>query len=525
MSEEMNNIYSERKSKLQWEREIRALKDELVEARSRGNEAMDGQASNSERIRELEEEIVIVKQELRDRSPTFDPTPPFEQLTPPSPVIDCFSDDGPDEDDTPMATASLDEDGGVQGSADVQTMREAATQVSLAPPRNLDAFRTARMSLEYLFPGEVSLGLDAENPEPILDTMLDRLQAFKAQSTIAAAALSTTQTQEANLRKQFNAVLQQLDRARTNAESLSAKEANEKMRSDQAERRAQQLELSMEQGSGKIRDLEGEVDEKQRSIGKLQDALETYRAEVSKLEGLINSLEEEHSKAMSKLRTEMDEAVTDLECHVAAEMTGRRAAEKEAVERGHRIKQLEQSEQELKGAMSEKQKTVRDMEGEIASVRVESEKEVGAMNVLIARITSDLDERNIALARLETEKQSLIIRLEEEKAAGTRAIESMQAEMARCSEAVEQVKETHFKDMLSRGAEVTQLQGLLTPVSTHKFKDVKGYVKVRRGNGNGRRRPDSGIGVLEEDEFEDFMDDDMSSTPERSSPLKQKAQG
>lgn len=519
LSEEMNDYYADKKSRAQWDREIQALKEELAQARSQANATINGE--DHERVRELEQELVTVKQELLQRSPTLGPSiPAYESFNQPTAGQNIF-DDNHDENDIPMV--NLDEDVAVQDHASFQETAEAATQVSLPSPSHTALFQSTRMSLEYLFPGEIPLGLKIQDPEPIINIMLDRLQASKAQVAAAATAVSTAKTQEANMRRQFNFSVGQLDRARSNAEALSRQVADEKTRLNQAERKIQRTELSIDQGSEKIRSLEAGLDEKQRSIEKLKDALESYRVEVAKLEQLVNHMEEEHSHAISKLRAEMDEAVTDLECHVAAEMTGRRAAEQEAVDRAHRIKQLEQSEQELKGAISEKQRIIRDLENEITNAKEKSEKEIGVMNVTVGRITSSLEEAHSALNILEGDRQRLLAGLEEEKVAGMQAIEAMQAEIAECSEKAEFVKVAHAKDMQDRGSAAAQHSGLLTPVSTHKFKDaeVPGYVLIKRGKGNGRRRPDSGIGVLEEDEFEDFFDTEMtSSAAEGSSPLK-----
>lgn len=519
MSEEMNDYYADRKSRAQWDREIEKLKEELAQARSQANANVDGE--DDERIRELEQELVTVKQELLQRSPTLGPNiPAHEPFNPPTAGHSIFGDDN-DDNDIPMG--NLDEDVAVQDDASFQGTAEAATQVSLPPSHYTALFQSTRMSLEYLFPGEISLGLKIDDPEPIMNIMLDRLQASKAEVVAAATAASTAKTQEANMRRQFNLMVGQLDRARSNAEALSRQLENEKTRLYQTERKVQRTELSIDQGSEKIKLLETGLDEKQRSIEKLKDALESYRVEVTKLEQLVNHMERAHNDTISKLRAEMDEVVTNLECHVAAEVTGRRAAEQEAVNRAHRIKQLEQSELELKGAASEKQRIIRALEEEITNAKERSEKEIGVMNVTVGRITSSLEEAHSALHILEGERQRLLARMEDEKVAGMQAIKAVQAEITQCSEKAESIKVAHAKEMQDRGSEAAQHRGLLTPVSTHKFKDaeVPGRVLIKRGKGNGRRRPDSGIGVLEEDEFEDFFDSDLtSSAAEGSSPLR-----
>lgn len=532
MSEEINDMDAEKRSCSHLKQEVQELRDELAVARQLGqevNDSVEGEGDDSERVQGLEEELAILRQKMRESSNTENPDQAGANASL-TPASSTYSDGAVDDD---FLMVNFDENGAVRDDASVEAApltTEAVTQVSITSPALRTALRSARLSLEHLFPGETALGLDIEDPEPLLNEVIDRLQDLRAQKIMAETALSTSKTQEVNLRNSFNALLQQFERSRSYGETMSAQHANEKARGDQGEQRIQQFETGYNQALGRVKEMEADLDEKERSIQKLQDALETYRVEVRKLETLVTTIEGDHSNAMSGLRSEMDEAVADLECHVAAETAGRRAAEKEAVERGDRIKQLEQLEQELKGAMSEKQKTIRDLEKELADVNEGRgkdvvamnegrEKEVGAMNVTIGNMTSSLEEAKSKLARMEAENIRLLGSLEEEKAAAKKAVEAMQSEMAKSLEAmksemakslemVEEVKDSYVKDMQRRGAEVAEHRGLLTPVSACKFKDVEGYVEVRRGKLNGRRRPDSGIGVLEEDEFEDLMVED-----------------
>ena len=550
MSEEINEMDAEKRSCTHWKQEAQELRDELAVVKQLGQEVNDsaqGEGDDCERIRGLEEELAMLRRKMQENSTTPDEnqecadiiyTPDF---MPASTTESSTSSDGLVDDDLPINDAMR---VGHSLEAALSTA-EAATQVSLTSPSLTTAFRSARLSLEHLFPGEITLGLGVEELEPMLQVIIELLEDLKVQKIVAENAVSTSTTQEANLRNSFNAVLQQLKRSQSFGEDMAAQLANKKASLDQGEQKIQQLKMGYEQALGSVREMETDIEEKESTIRKLQDALETYRVEVRTLEALVNRLEGEHNRAMSNLKGEMDEAVADLECHVAAEATGRRAAEEEAVERGERIKQLEHLEKELKGAMSEKQQTIRDLENEIADVKEGMEKaiadvneerekaiadlkegtekaiadvnegrekEVGVMNVNIGNMTSSLEEANSKLVKLEAEKIILLASLEEEKAAARKAVEKMQSEMQsameKSLEMVEGVKESYVKDMQIRGAEVFEHRGLLTPVSVCKFKDIEGYVEVKRGKVNGRRRPDSGIGVLEEDEFEDLMEED-----------------
>jgi uncharacterized coiled-coil DUF342 family protein len=509
LSEEINSIDAEKKSKSQWKQEIQELKDALALAKKpvhEANDLVEDRAGSNDRIEGLEEELSNLRRQLREKSITAEPPSDTLNCTGSPPDSSIYS-EGDTNDEFLMS--NFDDNGGLRdGSNEIPpSAAEATTQVSLPSPLEASAFRSIRLALEYLFPGETPLGLATEDPGSIIEAMLDRLQSLKAQAILAETSLSASKSQEANLRSQFNAVLQQLDRARIHAEGLSEQITTAKAKGDEVEKWAQRLEAGVEVESRKAQELGVELDEKQRSIEKLQEALETYRVEVSKLETLINKLERDHGTAIADMQTKMDETVADLECHVAAEISGRKAAEREAVERGERIKQLEGMEFELKNTINEKQSIIRDMEMEMAREKEAREKEVGVMNVRVGELSSNLAEAVSDLANLEQDNRRLVERLEQEKAAGIRSMEVVKTKAIQWAKDVQTMRDNHVQDMQRRGTEVAEHRGLLTPVSACKFKDVEGYVEVRRGKA--KRRPDSGIGILEELEDEDLMIEDV----------------
>lgn len=516
MSEEQNQIEAEKsKPKAAWKQEMQELKNELAAAQQLQQETQDTvkEENDSRRIQELEYEIENLRREMRERSMTA-ATPGAE-----SPVPAIYDDnanddfvlvDPGDNEALDHTNRPFDEREALRDTTHLHvttTGTDAASQTALGSSKaENDAFRNARLSLERLFPGETTLSLTANDPQPLLSTMIERLQTLKTLVLISEDSLARTRTQESNLRNQFNAVLEQLNRARNYAEEAATKRDNEKDRADAAEAAGQVVQQELENASGDIKALGTDVEEKERSIHKLQDALEGYRREIARLEILITKMESDHNVAQTKLRHEMDEAVADLDCQVAAETVGRRAAEGESVERGERIKQLRHLEQELRGAMNDKQEVIRGLEQEVAKAQEKQEKEVGGLNAKIGQMASDLEEAKSEMNKLKADKKTLLFRIEEEKAAGVKTVEAIQAEVFRCVEKSEDVKTEHIKDMQSRGIEVGEHKGLLTPVTGGRYKDVEGYVEVQRGKGK-RKRPDSGIHVVEEEneEEDDFM--------------------
>lgn len=509
MSEVINDIETEKKSQSRWEQEVQGLKDELALARQLGievNDSIEDEQENIGRVQALEEELAILKQEKFEQPSTISSYAVAAVSEQSSPTTSTYDDANATDS---FIMVNFDENGAIRdgrATAITQmnpTTTEATTQVSLLSQSDIATFRSARLALEHLFPGENPIGLETDDLGLIFETVFNHVRSLKGQVILAENALATSKNLESNLRTKFNAVLQQLDRARIHAEGLTAQIVSEKTRGDESDKKLQQLEIGIEMGTERIKGLETSIDEKERSIQKLQDALEAYRVEVSKLETLVNRLEGEYLSKVSDLENEMKETVADLECRATAETTGRRASEKEAVERGERIKQLEQSEIELKAVVTEKQKIIRALEGEITKESEGREKEIGVLNVKIGELAAGLEGVSTDLVKMEREKKKLQDRVSEEKTAGIKAVEVVRSELARCVDRVDGITQTHMRDVRSRGAEVSEHRGLLTPVSACRFKDIEGYVEVKRGKS--RKRPDSGIGILEELEDEDLM--------------------
>ena len=337
LSEELNEIESDKKEHARRKQEIEQLREELALARQLGNEVAGSSedSGNSDRIRELEDELVTLKTEMQGRSMTVDPDPstPMEDdavslVASRSPTSASTETDFVTVDTLPETLVTL---SSVRETTDTSTQTILTSSSLSTIQAHLKAqtehLIRARLDLERLYPGETALTLkptDA-NAQPLLEALLARLRTTRAELQASSTALANLQTQESNLRAQFKTTLQQLDAAR--ASSVAAQRDSD--------------------AAARVTELEANVDEKERSIGKLAAALTSYRAEVASLEALITRLEEEGRARQEALRAEADEAVADLECRVAAETRGRREAEDECEVRSTRIRGLELREREL----------------------------------------------------------------------------------------------------------------------------------------------------------------------------------
>ncbi|KAL8946928.1 MAG: hypothetical protein Q9222_006741 [Ikaeria aurantiellina] len=517
LSQEVNEIEAEKKkSKLELQQEIEDLRNELVLAQQHRNAAMnsdDETSVNAARIADLENELGNLKQEMREQSVTAAP------LT------------GLHEEESSLPSMVLDQDSAFDIYADPENsdhqreisvfpspglVVEAATQASIPSPTFSDVFRSARLALERLFPGEIPLGLDVNDPQPLVDTLIERLRNLKSEAMTIGHKVSVSETSQTNMRNHFDTALQQLERDRKFVDFIKAKVTEEKERACSAELEVATLEARVEQIGFQCSNAEKERNETKRSVERLLPALEHYQNEVTTLTQTIMNLEASHEVGLEAFRDELagffrhatltkelafEEAKSDLQAQIAAETTGRRKAEESAVERLDRIRELEHRGDELQAAVHEKQSIIRDLESNIEHQKLTQENEVGQLNVRIGELVSDLSSTNAELASIREEKLHLASMVEQEKAAGLRAVQAMQSGMHRCASELDAVKDDHVEGVKQRGEQVAQSFGLMTPVvEGGRFRNaevdekVEGRVEVDRGKGR-ERRPDSGVGI------------------------------
>ncbi|KAI4193536.1 MAG: hypothetical protein LQ346_003892 [Caloplaca aetnensis] len=522
MADEINNVYAERraKSKLVLQQEVEDLRRELALARDPGNEASDtteATPESAERIAELENELFSLKQEMQEQ-PTAIDTAVRQHVDDDETMT--FGDSASDGPGSHEQVVVLEDENSAAFNTDQTrsptTGVEASTQVDLPSPTLSDICRSARLSFEYLFPGENTIGLDVSDPQPLIGAIISRAETLKAELALAEQKLTVTETSQTNMGKNFKDALARLESARSHFDALKEACEGEKERARASELEASTMEARWQNSNDKRRDAEQHRDENRRSIERLQPALEYYQHEVKELTQTIIDLETSHEAVVKDLRVELaddsdaaqacqqiafEEAKWDLEAQVAAETIGRRKAEQSAVERLHRIKELENLQAELRSAVNEKQCIIRNLEAELENTKSGHESEVGQLNVRIGKLVSDLSSTNAELTATRNEATRLADLVEQEKAAGLRAVEAMQREMKQCSSTVDAVKDTHAEGVKKRGEEVAQSFGLMTPViEGGKFRDaeadekVEGHVQFVRGKKR-MSRPDSGVEV------------------------------
>ncbi len=553
LSETTNEIHeANKKSKQTLQQEIKSLRNELALIRGQHKEADDATISTetthetTTRIKELENEISGLKQEMREQSNAIDSSIPdtindcssatrpitTERSSLSSPVpneMDDFDDIGGQSDsvfglNTTGSTSSR------WDSSPVVSVVEASTQASFPPPEISEVLRSARLQFEHLFPGETTIGLEVSDPKSFCEAMISRIQSLKSELVTNSRKISVSTTSQTNMKNNLDSALKQLESHRTQVSIIKARVDEEKDRRRTAELEISTLEARLENAESKQNGVKRQRDDNQRSIERLQDALQHYRNEVDKLTGTVLKVESSHDADMAKLRSEYqasnaaaliardvihDETVSDLEAQVDAQKIGRLKAEESAVERLNRIKELENRQAEVKSVVNQKQAIIRQLEVQIEQNRSGHENEVGQLNVRIGELVSNISSVNAELATARQESSRLSKVVEQEKAAGLKAVESMQSKMRKCSNEIDSVKDDHAAGVKKRGEQVAQSFGLITPVvEGGRFRDaeadekVEGHVELMRGKAT-KKRPDSGVAMWESTIEEEDGDGDV----------------
>ncbi|KAL9585547.1 MAG: hypothetical protein Q9203_004203 [Teloschistes exilis] len=585
MGEEINKIYAEKqKSKRGLQQQIEDLRNELALVKERGNISLDAPEQTKEgaaRIAELETELGNLKQEMAERSTTIDratSAPEQSPATAPTPMnlddsndvcqnFDEIVNSGHQELDPvtqasprileaghqeldPMAQASPRVvEVAIQTSLSSPTVAvteaptqasppsltvvvpEASTQSSLPSHDFTEVFRSARLALEDMLPGETMLGLDVSDPGPLVGSIISHMKTLNAKVDNLQKRASVSENSQSSMERHFKNTLAKLEDGQKHLRALHAEMKKAKARAGSAELEIATLEARCEQANDKVDAMKQQRDEYQRTVARLQPALEHYQKECDELTNTIMEMESAHEKAMAVKKEEMstahgaalsaervafEEAISDLEAQIAAETLGRQKAEESAIERLTRIKELENHQKELQTAINEKQAILRTLDEELKQSKLGREQEVGQLNVRISELTSDLTSVQTELDSAHNEISKLREGIQEEKAAGLTAVEKMQETMEKCAGEGKSLKSDYIEGMKERDG-VGQSFGLITPVvAGGRFRDaeadekIDGHVELFRGKKTAQR-PDSGV------EFWDLMPlDDLVDLEGRS---------
>lgn len=329
------------------------------------------------------------------------------------------------------------------------------------------ALRSARLELEYLTPGEITLPLSSHGAE-VLDLVLTRLRDLSRRVKEDEASIDEYHSLELSLRQQLGARVEAMDGMSRELRDHSAR---------------------FKEKDERIADLEIGTD-------RLKGAVEGYRRDIAELETLVQRLEDEGRESQARLQTQVDSgkqeierrdnSIAELESRVAAIMSqaaeikiqlasvqARRVANITALNKAHGV------------ALALRDARVGELRGEIDS------------------INASLRSAHATICQLRVENLGLKSDINDERRKAKDAVDSMKAELERGLAMSEGILTTPGKNETSGRRRTRSLTAPETPgKSSPQTVTAALGMLADSGRGKKRRRYDSGLGFLDEEEVD-----------------------
>ncbi|TDZ32874.1 hypothetical protein C8035_v011638 [Colletotrichum spinosum] len=326
------------------------------------------------------------------------------------------------------------------------------------------ALRTARLELEYLTPGEITLPLTSHGAE-VLDLLLTRLRDLAKRAREDEAAIDEYHELELSLRQQLGARVTAMN----------------------------DLDAELKEAKAQLRQRDGKVEELEVSVDRLKGAVNGYIRDVMELEGAIGKTERENRDALATkdAQVEVGRRVLRSKEDVIAQLEGKLA---DAVAQVRVLKKrLEESEQSRAKEVAE----VNQRSGQVLADRDARVKELRGE---VERVNESLRAAHDGIRSLRVEKIGLEGKLKDERNAAKKVIDHMKGELERV---VGMSRE--FLNDAGTPKKGTRADGATEAAGAEGAVVKRGLFSgdlTRRTPGTKRRRYDSGLGFLDEDEVD-----------------------
>ncbi|OGE58311.1 hypothetical protein PENARI_c001G07566 [Penicillium arizonense] len=369
-------------------------------------------------------------------------------------------------------------------------------------------FRSARLELERAIPGETA-NVSLDDAKGTLGALVRRVESLAKDLGTERRYHQGSLGREKALRGQFDALLHRYEAAANKINSLEDFIASSA---------GDMLHTRM-----RMQDLEREGQEQAVGIDRLSTALDKYHDEVKGLEDLIDNLEMENMAA----KEDYARQISKLKKQVAHERSKRFTAEASSCENDARIGELEKTVEhnrirtcdlmaQVEILEKEHQRAVEALEQSNSELQ-NHESETGTLNVRISDLSTSLDSAKSEVQRLRLVNTGLEEQLQQEVEARNEILDKWAADQARSFAHMKEtinaerrrakVRTANWElksdDLMSDATTMGSGSEPITPISTTRFVDVE------FGRGKDRRRMDSGIGILTEEEL--MKDDDVSA--------------
>ncbi|KAI1292968.1 hypothetical protein F5Y03DRAFT_400204 [Xylaria venustula] len=322
-------------------------------------------------------------------------------------------------------------------------------------------FRAARLELEYLTPGEITLPLNSHAAE-VLDMVLVRLRDLARKSREDDDAIDEYHAIELSLRQQLRARVDVMDGMR-----------------EEATRNATAL-----------RERDARIAELEVGLDRLKGAAEGYRRDIGELEALVQRLEGEGKDTDAKQQdaqtrlAEREVVVAELETKLA-----------------ETLKQAEELETKLKDVQRRRDAEAKVRNKSYGAALALRDARMMELRKEIHGVNESLRSAHGVIMKLRVEKIGLerrVVEAEEGRRLAIEAVETMKAELEKVTAAAAAAAPSRRRRTRSSSAAA---KGLATP-EPQPGSYLSGDLARRSGaaKGKGRRKYDSGLGFLDEDE-------------------------
>ncbi|KAK1479009.1 hypothetical protein CTAM01_14873 [Colletotrichum tamarilloi] len=327
------------------------------------------------------------------------------------------------------------------------------------------ALRTARLELEYLTPGEITLPLSSRGAE-VLDLLLTRLRDLAKRAKEDEASIDEYHELELSLRQQLGARVAVMG----------------------------ELESELKRAREGLQEKEGRVSELEVSVERLKGAVAGYVRDISELEGVVGKMESENRDAMATkdAQVEVGRRVLRAKEDVIAKLETKLA---DAVAQGRSLrKRLTEAEEARTKEVAE----VTRRGGAALAVR---DARVRELREELERVNAGLRAAHEGIKDLRVEKRGLEGEMVREREAAKGVIEGMRGELERVVGMSREFLGPGAED--EAGAEgAGPDNGTIGGSESGAKRGLLAGDLARRSSGRKRRKYDSGLGFLEEDEVD-----------------------
>ncbi|KAJ5294353.1 hypothetical protein N7508_009174 [Penicillium antarcticum] len=361
-------------------------------------------------------------------------------------------------------------------------------------------FRSARLDLERAIPGETA-NVSLEDGKGTLSALVRRVESLAKDLGTERSYHHGSLDREKAIRGQFDALLHRYEAAANKINSLEDSIASSA---------GDMLHTRM-----RMQDLEREGQEQAVGIDRLSTALDKYHDEVKGLEELIDNLEKENTA----VKEDYVWQISNLKKQVACEHSKRLTAEASASENNARISELEKTVEhnhirtcdlmaQVEILEKEHQKAVEALDQSNSELPNHAA-ETGTLNVRISDLSTSLDGAKSEVQRLRLINTGLEEQLQQEIEARNEVLDKWAADQAHSFANMKETINAERRRAKVRAANwELKSDGLMSDATTMDCGSepitpvgMTRFVDIEFGRGKGRRRMDSGIGILTEEEL------------------------